>query len=170
MLSAQKLIKLLDLQPLQIEGGMFTQSYYSRETIPHQSLPERYTSDHPFCTAIYFLLDPDSRSLMHRLKSDEVYHFYLGDPVTLLQLGPSGEVETVTLGQDIEAGQQVQHVVPRGWWQGSFLNEGGEFALMGTTIAPGFLWEDFELGARESLTASHPEAKTLIKKLTEEGT
>jgi predicted cupin superfamily sugar epimerase len=103
---------------------------------------------------------------MHRLPSDEVYHFYLGDPVEMLQLHPEGRSEIVFLGRDIAAGQRVQVVVPTGTWQGSRLVEGGEFALMGTTMAPGFAQSDYEGGTAEELGDLYPDRWELIRRLS----
>ena len=122
----------------------------------------------PRATAILYLLsdDPDSFSALHGLPTDEIYHFYLGDPVDLLLLKPGGASEVVTLGQDILNGQRVQFVVPAGVWQGARLAPGGEFALLGTTMAPGFIDEDYIPGDRASLLGQYPDRTELIKLLT----
>jgi len=168
VLTAQQLIELLELEPLPVEGGMFRQTYCSEERIPLSALPGRYRAGKPFATAIYYLLtsDADSFSALHRLPTDEVYHFYLGDPVEMLLLFPDGGGRRVVLGQEILQGQQVQFVVPRGVWQGSRLIAGGRFALLGTTMAPGFDPTDYEGGQREELLARYPEQPELIRALT----
>ena len=164
------LIEHLDLKPLEFEGGLFIQSYLSPEVIPQSALPSRYRSDKPFGTAIYFLLtdEPDSFSMMHRLPTDEIYHHYIGDPVELLLLLPDGSHEIVVLGKDLPGGQKVQHVVPRDTWQGSRLLSGGKYALLGTTMAPGFDVTDFIPGSREELIKLYPQARSLINALTRE--
>ncbi len=163
----RKLIKQLDLEPLVAEGGMFRQTYVSADLLSQAALPERYRGDKPFSTAIYYLLsaDPRTYSSLHRVPTDEVFHFYLGDPVEMLLLEPGGAAQCIRLGQDVLNGQKVQFVVPAGWWQGSQLLPGGRFALMGTTMAPGFTPEDFEAGDAESLAAAYPEAAELIRSL-----
>jgi hypothetical protein len=170
MLTAEELIRRLGLEPLPVEGGWFRQTYLSAEEIPAGALPARYAAAKPFGTAIYFLLtaEPDCFSALHRLPTDEIYHFYLGDPVELLALHPGGRSERVVLGQEIERGQQVQFTVPRGAWQGSRLLPGGSFALMGTTMAPGFTPPDFALGRREELLREFPQEAELIRALTRE--
>nr|MBI3613046.1 cupin domain-containing protein [Nitrospirota bacterium] len=166
MLSVETLKALLHLKPLPVEGGYYAESYRSAESIAGDSLPGRYAGARSFGTGIYYLLTPDTCSMLHRLKSDEVYHFYLGDPVELLQLGP-GELGTVvTLGPDLERGMKVQHVVPRGLWQGSRLRPRGRWALLGTTMAPGFDFADFEAGGREPLLRAYPQFEELILALT----
>ena len=157
---------MLDLRPMPGEGGFYRESYRCQEIIEPKHLPARYHSAKSFSTAIYFLITPDTFSSLHRLPSDEVFHFYLGDPVTMLQLHPDGRAETFTLGQDIQSGQLLQCVVPADSWQGMFLNEGDRFALMGTTVAPGFDFQDIELGDREALIEAYPGCASLIKRLT----
>jgi predicted cupin superfamily sugar epimerase len=166
-----RLITELDLQPLAFEGGLYVQTYKSNEAVPQAALPERYHSPRSFGTAILYLLTdhPDSFSAMHRLLTDEVYHFYLGDPVEMLLLYPDGNSQQVLLGQDIMAGQKVQFVAPAGVWQGSHLLPGGEYALIGTTMAPGFEYEDFTNGARAVLLNAYPSAHELICQLTRTG-
>ena len=102
---------------------------------------------------------------MHKLITDEIFHFYLGDPVEMLLLYPDGESKIVTIGNDLKAGHSPQVVVPRGVWQGSYLPR-GEFALLGTTMSPGFDFEDFEIGKRDILLEQFPAQSQLIKKLT----
>jgi len=165
MISAQEIIELLGLKPLRVEGGYFLETYKCQELIPRKALPERYHGKRSFGTAIFYLLTPDTVSALHRLESDEIFHFYLGDPVTMLQLHPDGSTNVVTLGHDIRSDQQLQVVVPRGTWQGSLLNEGGDFALLGCTVAPGFEYSDYESGSRGDLLKEYPEQEDLITRL-----
>ena len=166
MLTAKQIQDFLKLQPLPVEGGYFVESYRSKFTLVQPSLPPGYPGERVLSTAIYYMLTPDTFSAMHRLKGDEVYHFYLGDPVEMLMLKPDGAAEAVLLGHDILAGMRLQHAVPAGTWQGSRLAPGGKFALMGTTMAPGFDPQDFELGKRDDLSARYPNYAPLIAFLT----
>lgn len=165
---ARRLKEHFGMQPLAVEGGAFAETYRSDETLPAEGLPARYTAGHAFGTAILYLLEdaPGSFSALHRLPTDEIFHFYLGDPVEMLLLFPDGSSRHVTLGQDVFAGQQVQFVVPAGAWQGSRLRPGGECALLGTTMAPGFAPSDYEAGERETLLAQYPAEADLIRELT----
>jgi predicted cupin superfamily sugar epimerase len=151
---------LLQLEPLTGEGGWFCQTYSSVETLPGGSKP--------LSTAIYYLLtdEADSFSAMHRLPGDEVYHFYLGDPLEMLLLYPDGGSEVLTLGQDLAAGQMLQLVVPGGVWQGSRVRPGGKFSLLGTTMAPGFVPADYQAGERDLLCRQYPDQRELIQLLT----
>ena len=171
MLTAEEIIRLLGLKPHAAEGGYFRETYRSGESFSSGHLPRRYGGDRAAATAIYYLLTPDTFSAMHQLAGDEVFHFYLGDPVTMLQLDPEGKGRVITLGQDLAAGQTPQAVVPRGVWQGSMLIEGGRFALLGTTVAPGFDPGDFRIGERADLMRLYPDWSDIIGQLThpEEG-
>src|SRR5262249_43063234 len=102
----------------------------------------------------------------HRLPTDEIFHFYLGSPVEMLQLYEDGRGRVVTLGSNLLAGQSPQLVVPAGVWQGSCLAPGGAFALLGTTMAPGFDFADFEPGDRSLLNAQYPEFADFIRRLS----
>jgi predicted cupin superfamily sugar epimerase len=168
MVTPEQLIEHLNLEELPVEGGFFRRTYLSSETVPKQALPGRYPAHKPFGSAIFYLLtaDEDSFSALHKLPTDEVYHFYLGDPVELVQLHPNGTAERVLLGHDILGGQHVQVVVPRGVWQGSRLRAGGRFALLGTTMAPAFTEDDYVGGDRAELIRQYPHEAELIKLLT----
>lgn len=170
MTTAASLIERLGLVPLPDEGGHYRETWRAEETAPVAALPARYRGDRVFGTAILYLLmsDSDSFSALHRLPSDEVYHFYLGDPVEMLLLHPDGASESVTLGPDVLGAENVQFVVPRGVWQGSRVAPGGSWALLGTTMAPGFEFVDYERGDRDQLSARYPEAAERIRKLTRE--
>jgi len=170
--SAEEIIRKLGLGPHPKEGGWFAETYRADEGIPGECLPGRYRArsdaGRAFSTAIYYLLTPETRSALHRLASDEVFHFYLGDPVTMLNLHPDGSSEVLALGGDILAGERVQVVVRRGTWQGAHLAEGGRWALLGCTVAPGFEYADYEAASRRELLKRYPERRDLIIRLTED--
>ncbi len=168
---AERLRKLFNLEDLPVEGGLFAQTYQSPEQISRESLPERYAGGHPFGSAILYLLnrDLDCFSALHRLPTDEIWHFYLGDPVEMLLLFPDGHSQRVVLGQDVFNGQKVQFVAPHGVWQGTRLLEGGEYALLGTTLAPGYGAADYSGGSGEELARQYPQEADLIRRLTRPG-
>jgi predicted cupin superfamily sugar epimerase len=168
MLTAQDIIDTLKLQPHPIEGGYFRETYRSATTIAVESLPSGYSSQsgRSLSTSIYYLLTADTFSEMHRLPTEEVFHLYLGGPVRMLQLFAGGATREVLIGTDILAGQQPQVVVPAGVWQGSLLEPGVDFALLGATMAPGFDYADYEHGRREMLTGLYPGQSALIHHLT----
>jgi len=166
MLTAEEICSRLQLEPHPAEGGYFVETYRSQHSLSPNALPAGYSGARSVSTAIYYLLTPDSFSAMHRLRGDEIFHFYLGDPVELLQINSSVVGEVVVLGQDIVSGMKLQHVVPGGAWQGSRLRAGGKYALLGTTVAPGFDYQDFEIGKKEKLVAEFPEWADTIQQLT----
>lgn len=165
MPTADELIRSLNLQPHPKEGGFFRETYRSEEVLVSKALPSRYGVDRSVSTAIYYLLTPPTMSALHRLKSDEVFHFYLGGPIRMLQLFPDGTGKTITLGQDLANGHQLQVVVPKGVWQGSYLLE-GDFGLIGCTVAPGFDYADYDHGKREELLRQYPAFADIVRRLT----
>jgi predicted cupin superfamily sugar epimerase len=166
--TAQDLITLLNLQPHPKEGGFFRETYRAADRFAAGQLPARYSGERSASTAIYYLLTPGTFSALHRLASDEIFHFYLGSPVRMLQLDPNGGSKEIVLGPDLLAGQQVQVLAPRGVWQGSVLEPGGDFALLGCTVAPGFDYADYEHGNRAALLAQFPVHAEWIRRLTTE--
>ena len=156
-LSADDVIELLGLVPLEKEGGLVLETWKSRTMTA-----EGQTAG----TAIFYLLRGDAYSHLHRLQGDEMYHFYLGDPVELLELLPDGNMKKTILGHDILHREKLQHLVPAGNWQGSRLIEGGEWALLGTTMCPGYSPAGYEHGDAESLIRKYPAAEAQILRLT----
>ena len=148
------------------EGGFFKESYRSAEVIPLCGLPERFDEERSFSTAIYFLLNRDDISALHRIKSDELWHFYDGHPLTLQVIDPCGGHYSILLGRDLEKGERLQAVVPAGCWFGAELAGGGDYALVGCSVAPGFDFNDFELAAKTELAALFPQHEALIGRLT----
>jgi len=168
MMTVAEIIKQLNLEPLNQEGGYFRRTYQSSEKIPNGILPRQYQQDLAVGTAIYALFTPTEFSAMHRLDTDEIYHFYYGDPLEVLLLHPDGSGETFTLGNNFQAGMEPQKVVPKDVWQGSRSQPDGQhgFSLIGTTMAPGFEWGGFELGNKEQLQAQFPDFAEMIALLT----
>ena len=165
--TVKQVIERLGLKPHPTEGGWFRETYRSDDLLGAGSLDARYGSPRSMSSCIYYLLTPENRSELHRLASDEVYHFCLGDPVTMLLLFSDGSSDAITLGPNISGGQRVQVGVPEGTWQGTLLDDGGEYALLGCTVAPGFEYADYESGRRAELVECWPERRVLIKRLTE---
>lgn len=165
-MTADEIIAHLGLAPLPREGGWFRETYRAGLQWPASALAARYPGPRAAGTAIYYLLTPESFSALHRLTGDEVFHFYLGDPVEMLQLDPRrGEGRFVVFGTDLLAGQRPQEVVPAGVWQGSRLLPGGAFALLGTTMAPGFDPADYEGANAATLAAAFPAFSEAIRRL-----
>jgi predicted cupin superfamily sugar epimerase len=146
---AKILVEALGLRPLPHEGGYYAETH---RAVP----PPALTGTRALSTAIYFLVTAGGPTALHRLASDEVFHFYLGDPVELLTLFGDGTASLRLLGPDIAGGQRPQAVVPAGAWQALRLGAGGRFALLGTTMAPGFDFEDYEAGEPGALGLAYP--------------
>jgi uncharacterized protein len=167
--TATEVIEKLNLQPLSIEGGFFRQTYKnSSASIPARHFGIDSNSGRQISTAIYYLITKDDFSALHRVKSDEIFHFYCGDSVELIQVTKDGNVTRDLLGGNIFAGENPQIVVPKGNWQGLKLSGETRWALMGTTVAPGFEYEDFEIGIREELIEKFPSHRNLILEFTRE--
>jgi len=166
-MTADDIRRTLGLVPHPREGGWYIRTYESNEMVSPACFRDgRYKGERRTGTAIYYLLEHDTFSEMHRLQSDEVFHFYAGDSVEMLQLEESGRGSVVHLGVQLDAGERPQIVVPRGVWQGCRLRPGGKWALLGCTVSPGFEFEDYEAGHREQLSAQWPAYRDLIEALT----
>lgn len=161
-MTAEELIRRLGLAPLPFEGGWYRETWRAAATTPTAGGPRALG------TAILYLVTPRSFSAMHRLPGAEVFHFYLGDPAELLVLPPGGGGRLVAMGNDLEAGMEPQVVVPENAWQGTRLVAGGTWALLGTTMAPGFDPADYAPGSRAELIARWPAFRREIEQRTRE--
>lgn len=162
MILPQQLIQLYALQP-HPEGGWYKETYKSDEQITAASLPERFSDSRALSTAIYFLLEQGNFSAFHRIKSDECWHFYTGDPLVVYVLQEDGTLDEIMLGNDITNGQLFQYVVPANCWFASRPAVGSKFCFVGCTVAPGFDFADFELADVYELSALYPAQETIIK-------
>lgn len=151
---AANIVQSLNLRP-HPEGGFFSETYRH----------ERKTGDRSLCTAIYYLVTAESPSRMHRVASDEIWHFYGGDELEMLQLGESG-AQAISIGADVAAGQRPQVLVPANVWQGARVKPGGSYALLGATVSPGFDYDDFEIAGSDDLVAKYPQFAALIEALS----
>jgi hypothetical protein len=145
---ASAIIEMLDLVPLPGEGGFFRQTYSAGD------------AERPAATAIYYLITPNSFSSLHRLGADEIFHFYAGDSCEMIQVDPSGGLIGFRLGIDFASGDRPQIVVPARNWQGTKLIDGGSWALVGTTMTPGYRQEEFELATRATLAIFPEDVKS----------
>lgn len=150
------------------EGGYFRETYRAPLVIPRSGLPEAFKGARNASTAIYFLLAGDEFSALHRLAADEVWHFYGGSALLVHSIDPDGKHSVTKLGQDAEAGEQFQCVIPAGHWFGCCLERSGTCALAGCTVAPGFDFAEFEMAKRGDLVAQYPQHRDVIHKLTRE--
>ncbi len=167
MKKAEYYIEKLGLQK-HPEGGLFKEVYRSSEVIKKEHLPERFHGERHHSTSIYFLLTSDTFSAFHRIKSDELWHFYVGSAVTVYMIDDDGNYSEVTVGSNPENDEVFQYAVPAGVWFGAKVNDPDSFTLIGCTVAPGFHFDDFELAKRAELIRDYPQHKDIIEKLTRE--
>lgn len=165
MLTVKEIVKQLELQP-HPEGGYFKETYRSDTQIPKTILGDAFDGPRNVCTGIFYLLESGDFSALHKINQDEMWHFYLGDGLELTQISESGELTTVTIGNDLLKGEVLQYVVPSQCWFGARVVKPNSFALVGCTVAPGFDFNDFILGDRDMLLSKFPEHKDCIESLT----
>lgn len=166
-LTAEELVRRLNLSR-HPEGGWFRESYRSLEVVAAQGLPARFGGARSCCTAIYFLLERGDISALHRIKSDEIWHFHAGAALTVHAITPDGERLEMKLGGDLATGESFQAVVPAGCWFGAEVSGAGDYSLVGCTVAPGFDFADFEMGEREQLLREYPDHAEMIVRMTKE--
>jgi uncharacterized protein len=148
------------------EGGYYRVMYTAGLSLPQSALPAAFGGARHASTAIYFLLSGRDFSAFHRIRSDEVWHFYSGSALTVHVLGLDGQYSRLLLGSEPESGQVFQGVVTAGCWFGASLQNATSFALVGCTVAPGFDFADFQLAKRAELAALYPQHRPLIEQLT----
>ena len=165
-MNAKEVIEKLKLQPHQGEGGYFLETYRSNKKIMVDY--DKNDNERNYSTAIYYLLTPDNFSSLHRIKQDEIFHFYGGDPVELVVFKNKDKANIITIGNNFIEDEKPQVLVPSCCWQGLRLKEGYKhgWCLMGTTVSPGFDFRDFEIGDRDQLLSKFPNHKEIILKYT----
>lgn len=168
MLNTSKLSALIDNLKLtpHPEGGYFKETYRSTGSIPQNALDKEFTGDRSYSTGIYFLLTSDNFSSLHRIKQDEMWHFYDGGPLLVHVITPEGKYYTINLGRDFENGEVPQAVVPAGCWFGATVKNENDYSFVGCTVAPGFDFADFELAKEKELLEIYPQHKNVIEALT----
>ena len=166
-MTADQLIKSLRLAP-HPEGGFFRETYRAAGTIACDALPNGFGGDRAFSTSIYYLLQAGQVSMLHRIRSDELWHFHMGDALEVIDITPEGVLTTTVLGHDVADGNTLQSVVPAGRWFGARLARPARdaFALVGCTVAPGFDFADFEMADRDAMLNAFGQHDAIIKALT----
>jgi predicted cupin superfamily sugar epimerase len=154
-------VKHLGLLP-HPEGGYYKELYRSAESF----VPQGFDGPRAYCTAIYFLIEKDNFSALHRIKSDETWHFYAGDALEVMEIDSQGNLKATLVGPELAAGEVFQYTVAAGNWFGSRVKSGGGFSLVGCTVSPGFDFNDCEMAEREALTRDFPQHADLIREMT----
>ena len=166
-MTADEVKEILGLVKHPREGGLYVRTWESEEFVAATCFDDgRYEGARRTSTAIYYLLEPGTFSEMHVLKSDEIFHHYMGGAVEMLQLFEDGRSERVVIGKDLVAGERPQHVVRTGVWQGSRLLKAEGWALLGCTVSPGFEFVDYEDASAEELVVKWPGEAEMIRALT----
>jgi predicted cupin superfamily sugar epimerase len=147
------------------EGGYYKETYCSTEWITKEGLPKRFGGNRSFGTAIYFLLDQGNFSAFHRIKSDEIWHFYAGQALEIFVLEENGGLQIIHLGNQIQQGETFQAMVPAGAWFASRPAANTDYSLVGCTVAPGFDFDDFELAKANELVLEYPQHEAIIRNL-----
>lgn len=164
-MTVQALVETFDLIP-HPEGGFYKEVYRSEQVILKDALDGVFTGPRNYCTSIYFLLTSENFSAFHRIKQDEIWHFYAGSTLTVHVIDKNGTYVEQKLGLNFEKNEVPQFTVAGGQWFASSIEEKGSFAFVGCTVAPGFDFEDFELAERDKLIKKYPTLKELIQKYT----
>ncbi|MFH1263460.1 MAG: cupin domain-containing protein [Pseudomonadota bacterium] len=161
-MNAPDIIRLLDLKPLPEEGGYYKEIFRAEGKIPGGTLPN-HSGERSYCTIIYYLVTPTEFSGLHKVRSDEIFHFLRGDPVEMVQIADNGRLTRIRIGFDLPHGLLPHVVVPAGVWQGTKLTAEGAWALLVCTVAPGFEFADFEGGSYDRLSRLFPQHKEIIR-------
>ena len=159
------LVKTLNLLP-HPEGGYYKETYRANLQLAKNALPEGFSGDRNIATAIYFLIEKNNFSALHKIKSDETWHFYYGDALEVIEIDENGILTATAIGKNLEDGEVFQYTVKANNWFGSRVKAGGDFSLVGCTVAPGFDFNDFELGKKEDLLKLFPNHKKVIIEMT----
>ncbi len=165
MSTIQKIIDRLELQS-HPEGGYFKEVYRSDGSITEENLDEGFSGQRNYATSIYFLLTSESFSAFHRIKQDEIWHFYKGSPIKLHIISDVGIYSNTIIGNDIESGQNPQFVVKAKNWFAAEVIDKEAYTLVGCTVSPGFDFNDFELPERDVLISKFPEHSNIITAFT----
>ena len=166
-MNVQEIVEKLNLLP-HPEGGFYKETYRSEGQISQGSLNENFSGKRSYCTAIYFLLTKDNFSAFHKIKQDEIWHFYAGSPLAVHIIDKEGNYSKQLIGNNFSKNELPQFVVPKDSWFASCVEDGKEYALVGCTVSPGFDFDDFELANRDLLVKKYPNHKNIITKLTRE--
>jgi len=164
-MTVEILVKELDLLP-HPEGGYYKETYRSEGKISTSCLSSDFKGDRNMATAIYFLIEKGNFSALHKIKSDETWHFYYGDALEVIEINDQGELTITKIGAHLQKGETFQYTVKANTWFGSRVSGNGNFSLVGCTVYPGFDFNDFELANRQELIKQFPQHPQLISELT----
>ena len=163
-MTVEFLVNQLQLIP-HPEGGYYKEVYRSEQVLPHGTLPG-FDGERNIATSIYFLIEKNNFSALHKIKSDETWHFYAGDALEVIELDENGNLIKTLIGNQLNKGEVFQYTVKANRWFGSRVISGGKFSLVGCTVAPGFDFKDFEMATRKNLISEFPQHTNVIESMT----
>ncbi|SEL83384.1 hypothetical protein SAMN04487910_3407 [Aquimarina amphilecti] len=161
----EKIVLKLDMKP-HPEGGFYKETYRSTGVIPKDTLEEGFSGDRNYCTGIYFLLTSKNFSAFHKIKQDEMWHYYVGSSLYVHVITPNGKYTKYTVGMNLDEGESPQLVVPANSWFASSVKDDEGYSFVGCTVSPGFDFEDFELAQRSFLINQYPDHLDIISEYT----
>ena len=164
-LNSKEIIDYLNLTP-HPEGGYFKETYRSKQSIINSELWEGAKGSRNYSTGIYFMLENQQFSAFHKIRQDEMWHFYMGASILIHMINKEGEYKLITIGNKINKGEFFQYVIPANTWFASELKDKKGFSLCGCTVSPGFDFNDFEMPSRKFLIEKFPKQKKIISRLT----
>jgi predicted cupin superfamily sugar epimerase len=164
-MNVNQIIKELELLP-HPEGGYYKETYRSEVSIKKDDLPHSFSGARSLSTTIYFLIESGNFSAFHKIKSDEIWHFYAGDALEVIEMDETGKVKLTAVGSKMNEAEVFQYVVKANTWFGSRVKASGKFSLVGCTVSPGFDFLDFEMAKREDLLEKFPQHKRIIEEMT----
>ncbi len=160
-----EIVKKLQMNP-HPEGGFYKETYRSKKSVPQKVLGNEFEGERNYCTAIYFLLTSENFSAFHRIKQDEIWHYYEGSSLYVHVIDLNGEYKRYAVGMDLDHGELPQLIVPAGCWFASSVKNNSSYSLVGCTVSPGFDFDDFELAQRKELIQEYPKYEDVITQLT----
>lgn len=155
-MTADEVLALLGLEP-NATCGFVRETYRSTRQIAPGGLQAPFADGRPAGSALYFMVTPAAPVKLHRIRNDQLYHYYLGDPLEVLMLHGEGKVEHVVVGPDLRAGQRVQLLIPGNTFHTARLIGSRHWFLGGSTEWPGVVPADVEMGNVEALAAQYPQ-------------
>ena len=164
-MTVDPLDKELNLLP-HPEGGYYKETYRSKGVISNSCLPSDFSGERNIATGIYFLIEKGNFSALHKIKSDETWHFYYGDALEVIEINEQGNLKITKIGSNIIKGETFQYTVKANTWFGSRVSGNGNFSLVGCTVYPGFDFNDFELANKQDLINLFPQHQNIITQLT----
>jgi uncharacterized protein len=154
-LTADELRRLLALEP-NATCGSVRLSFVSAQSIAAGGLPAPFGEARPLGSALYFMVTPEAPVRLHRIRNEQLYHYYLGDPLEVFLLHAAGTAERVVVGPDLRSGERVQLLIPGNTFHTARLIGRRRWFLGASTQWPGVVPSDVEIGELDALAGKYP--------------